>query len=112
MTKTATPTTDMPTPPPSDRDIVKEFIAEAELLNERAKTTENEDTARACRHAAEARMVLADRLQAGKIARAEYVKDAGDRIVKAAEKAGQAVAEFLNKAYKTAEERADQDRQS
>ena len=112
MTKTATPTPDMPTPPPSDRDIVKEFIAEAELLNERAKTTENEDTARACRHAAEARMVLADRLQAGKIARAEYVKDAGDRIVKAAEKAGQAVAEFLNKAYKTAEERADQDRQS
>lgn len=111
MMKTANPTDDMPTPPPSDRDIVKEFIAEAAVFNDRAKTVENEDTARALRQAAEARLVLADRLQAGKIARAEYVKDAGDRIVKAAEKAGQAVADFLNKAYKTAEDRADQDRQ-
>lgn len=110
MMKTANPTDDTPTPPPSDRDIVKEFIAEAELLNERAKTTENEDTARACRHAAEARLVLADRLQAGKIARAEYVKDATNRVAEAFNTAGRTLADFLNKAYKTAEDRADQDR--
>lgn len=111
MVKTANPTDDMPAPPPSDQDIVKEFIAEAAIMSEQAATVENEDTARALRHAAAARMVLADRLQAGKIARAEYVKDAGDRIVKAAEKAGQAVADLLNKAYKATEERADRNRQ-
>lgn len=110
MMKTANPAEDMPTPPPSDAQIVKAFIAEADALAEHAKVTENEAAARAYRHAAEARQVLADRLQAGKIARAEYVKDAGDRIVKAAEKAGQAVADLLNKVYKSAEDQADRDR--
>ena len=109
--KTANPTDDRPTPPPTDAEIVKAFIAEGELFAEQARTVENEDTARTLRHAAEARQVLADRLQANKIARAEYVRDAGDRIVKAAEKSGHAVADFLNKTYKAAEERAGQDRQ-
>lgn len=110
MMKTTNPADDMPTPPPSDTQIVKEFIAEAAVFAEQAKVTENEGTALAFRAAAEARQVLAYRLQANKIARAEYVKDAGDRIVKAAEKAGHAVADFLNAAYKKAEDRADQDR--
>lgn len=110
MMKTANPTPDMPTPPPSDAQIVKAFIEEAAVFSAQAKITENEDTARALRQAAEARLVLGDRLQAGKIARAEYVKDASDRIVKAAEKAGQAVADLLNKVYKSAEDMADKDR--
>lgn len=110
MMKTANPTDDTPTPPPSDRDIVKEFIAEAAVFNDRAKTVENEDTARALRQAAEARMVLADRLQAGKIARAEYVKDATERFAEAVNQAGRTIAEFLNRAYKTAEDQADRDR--
>lgn len=111
MTKTANPADDKPTPPPSDAQIVKEFIAEAATLNERAATVENEDTARVCRHHADARQVLADRLQAGKIARAEYIRETGERIVEAASNAGKAVAEFLNKVHTAADERANQDRQ-
>jgi len=108
MTKTANHDEEKPVPPPSDRDIVKEFIAEAAVFNDRAKTVENEDTARALRQAAEARMVLADRLQAGKIARAEYVKEAADRITKAATEAGEKMAALVTSWYQKAEAKADE----
>jgi hypothetical protein len=109
MIKTTTPTPDMPTPPPTDAQVMKEFIAEADVY---AKAGAGNDyfAGRAMGHA-EARRELAEKLADNKAARAAYVKDAGDRIVKAAEKAGHAVADFLNAAYKKAEDRADQDRQ-
>ncbi len=108
--KTKEASEDYPAQPPSDRDIVKAFIAEGELFAEQAKTVENEDTARTLRHAAEARRVLADRLQAGKIARAEYVKEAGERLVKAATEAGEKLAGVLNSWYQKAETYEDRDR--
>lgn len=111
MMKTTEPIPDKPTPPPSDAQIVKEFIAEAEVFNEQAKTVSNERLALSFRAAADTRQILADRLQAGKIARAEYVKDATERFAEAMNQAGRSVADFLNNAYKKAEDRADRDRQ-
>lgn len=109
MMKTANPAEDMPTPPPSDAQIVKAFIAEADGYEIIATTGTDFSAGRMAGHA-DARRELAKELEAGKAARVAYVKDAGDRIVKAAEKAGQAVADLLNKVYKSAEDQADRDR--
>lgn len=111
MTKTATPTPDMPTPPPTDAQLIKAFIAEAEGYEALAMAGTDFSAGRMAGQA-DARRELAEMLEGNKAARAAYVKDAGDRIVKAAEKAGQAVADFLTNTYKKAEDRADQDRQA
>ena len=110
MTKTANHDEETPKPPPSDIDIVRNFLAEATTYSDHAKIAPNDpEYWRAVGHA-QARQDLAQRLEDGKRARRQYVKEAGDRIVKAAEKAGHAVADFLNATYAKAEERADQDR--
>lgn len=99
-----------PTPPPTDREVVAAFIEEAEAYDRKAVATGNEEDEVLYRAAAEARRTLAKRLEDNKAARAAYVKETTDRLVKAATDAGKAVADFLNKAYASAEERADQDR--
>lgn len=109
MMKTANPTEDQPTPPPSDAQLIKAFIAEAEGYEALAMAGADFSAGRMAGQA-DARRELAEMLEGNKAARAAYVKDAGDRIVKAAEKAGQAVADLLNKVYKSAEDQADRDR--
>lgn len=99
------------TPPPADRALINAWIEEGPRWAEQAKTAKGDaEYWRQLGHA-EARQELADMLEGNRLAREAYVKDAGDRIVKAAEKAGQAVADFMNKLYASAEERSDQDRQ-
>lgn len=99
-----------PTPPPTDRQVVAAFIEEAEAYDRKAVATGNEEDEVLYRAAAEARRTLAKRLEDNKAARAAYVKDATGRFAEAVNQAGKAMADFLNKAYASAEERADQDR--
>jgi hypothetical protein len=111
MLKTANPTPDKPTPPPTDRALIGAFIAEGVKYADHAKTAQPDaEYWRAIGHA-EARAELEAMLEGNRKAREAYVKDAGDRIVKAATDAGKAVAELVNKLHAKAEERADQDHQ-
>lgn len=110
MTKTANQDPNIPTPPPTDKALIRAWIEEGEGYTTQAKIAQGDaEYWRLVGHA-QARAELAEMLEGNRRAREAYVKDAGDRLVRAAEKAGQAVADFLNKAYKTAEDRADQDR--
>lgn len=111
MMKTANPTPDKPTPPPSDAQIVKAFIADTETLRELMKTAKDDKAFLVLQGHVEARQILAEQLTQGKAARAAYMKEAGERIVEAATNAGKAVADLVNKLHVKAEERADQDRQ-
>lgn len=107
MTKTANHDEETPVPPPTDTQLIRAFIAEADNYY---KAGQGNDyfAGRAHGHA-EARRELGEMLEGNRRARAQYVKDAGDRIVKAAEKAGHAVADFLNAAYAKAEKNAERD---
>jgi len=107
--KTAESTDDKPTPPPSDRDVVKAFIAEAAELKERAKTAEGDREYHALINAAEARLVLADRLQATRDQRVAYIKQATDRFAKSMAEAGEKVAEAMNSWYRKSEEHEARD---
>lgn len=94
------------TPPSSDRELIAAFIAEGAHWADQAKThTQDAQYWRSVGHA-EARAELEAMLDGNRRAREAYVKDAGERLVKAAEKAGRAVAEFLNNAYQKTETKA------
>lgn len=109
MIKTTNHDEEKPTPPPSDAQIVKKFIAQGAELKEALKTESRDREFLVIQGHAEARQQLADMLESGKAARAAYVKDATERFAEAVNQAGRSVADFLNAAYKKAEERADQD---
>lgn len=108
--KTKEASEDRPTPPPSDREVVKLFIAEAEVLLDRAKTAQDDKEYNALIHAAEARILLADRLSDARTAREAFVKEAGERFAKSLTEAGEKLAGALNTWYRKTEEHAERDR--
>ncbi len=110
MVKTANHDEEKPTSPPSDAQIVKEFIADTETLADLMKTTADDKAYLVLQGHMEARQILAEQLAQGKAARLAYVKDVGERFTEAMTSAGKSVADFVNKLQAKAEERADQDR--
>lgn len=100
---------DKPIPPPTDAQLIKGWVAEADSYYKAGADHNDYYGGRAHGHA-EARRELAELLEANRKARQEYVKATGDRLVRAATDAGKAVADFMNKLHAKAEERAGQDR--
>ena len=82
-------TTERPKMPPTDTQIIASFIAEAAEL-------EIADTPHT-RGMVAARRELAARLALAKVERAEYVKDAGERVSAAFSEAGKKIAAALVK---------------
>jgi len=110
--KTAEETNDRPTPPPTDRALIAAYIAEGAKYADQAKTAKEDPQYWRMVGHAEARAELEAMLDGNRKAREAYVKDAGERLVKAATEAGEKLAGVLNSWYQKAEERADQDRQA
>jgi adenylylsulfate kinase-like enzyme len=79
-------TNDRPKMPPTDAQIVAAFIAEAETKGDLLSGGE-----------IAARRELADSLALAKIERAEYIKDAGERVASAFSDAGKKIAAALVK---------------
>lgn len=98
---------DNPVAPPTDTAVVKLFIANADIIAEAMKTVPEDKHFYVMQGHVEARRLLAEELETARLDRAAYVKEAGDRIVKAAEKTGRALADFLTSAYQKAEAKAD-----
>jgi adenylylsulfate kinase-like enzyme len=92
-----TMTNDRPKMPPTDAQIIAEFIAEAAEIEEAMNLDmPDRELTRAAGQAA-ARRDLADRLAFAKIERAEYIKDAGERVASAFSDAGKKIAAALVK---------------
>lgn len=89
--------TERPKMPPTDAQIVASFIAEAETIEaEMNLDMQDRELTRAAGQAA-ARRDLADRLAFAKIERAEYIKDAGERVSVAFTEAGKKIAAAMAK---------------
>jgi hypothetical protein len=89
--------TERPKMPPTDAQIVAAFIAEAVEIEEAMNLDmPDRELTRAAGQAA-SRRDLADRLAFAKVERAEYVKDAGERVSAAFSEAGKKIAAALVK---------------
>jgi hypothetical protein len=98
--KTAEDLNDRPTPPPSDREVVKEFIANGDLIAESMKTIAEDKNFYIMQGHVEARKLLAEELETARLDRVAYVKYATDRFTQSMTEAGEKVAEALNSWYR------------
>jgi hypothetical protein len=107
MTKTANHDEEKPVPPPADRALIKAWIEEGPRWADQAKTAKDDKEYWRMAGQAEARKELADMLEGNRQAREAYVKEAADRITRAATEAGEKLAGLVTAWYKKAEETAE-----
>lgn len=108
MTKTTNHDEEKPVPPPTDRALIKAWIEDGPRWADQAKTAKDDKEYWRMAGHAEARKELADMLEGNRLAREAYVKEAADRITKAATEAGEKMAALVTSWYQKVEAKADE----
>ena len=92
---------------PTDAQVVREFIAEAEAFNTAADNALNEAESFMKAGNAEARLALASRLEYVKNQRAELVAEAAEKVAEGFAEMGRKISSSLKDAFDKANAKAD-----